>query len=203
MPGPKAPQEERREQILAAAGRVAANETLAGLTIRRVAEAAELSVGLVLFHFGSKDGLLLAMLDRLLEQTLRETEAAKEAARDPSPRETLRKLLRREIERLPRERERVELFFDFWVMGTRQPEIRARVRASLERYRNLVTDVTGPLLSREPNAFGGMTAEGMAALAVSFIEGGALQAVIDPAHFDVAAYLTAVDVMLDTIAGPA
>lgn len=204
MPGPKAPEEERKEQILGAAQRVAAVETLAGLTIRRVAQAAELSVGLVLFHFKSKERLLMSLLERLLEQTLSETAAAaKEAAREPEPRQALRKLLRNEIERLPKERERVELFFDFWVMGTRQPEIRGRVRASLERYRDLVVEVTGPLLESEPGPFGRMTPAGMAAVVVSFIEGCALQAVIDPANFDVAAYLENVDALLDAIRSPA
>jgi len=202
VPGPKAPEEERKEQILEAAQRVAAAETLAGLTIRRVAEAAGLSVGLVLFHFKSKERLLMSLLDRVLEETLAEMESSREAARDPVPREMLRNLLRREIERLPAERERVELFYDYWVMGTRQPEIRARVRASLERYRRLVAEVTGHMVASEPGAFGGMTAEGLAAIMVSFIEGCALQAVIDPASFDVAAYMENVDALIDSIRSP-
>lgn len=202
MPGPKAPEEERKEQILEAAQRVAAAETLAGLTIRRVAEAAGLSVGLVLFHFKSKERLLMSLLDRVLEETLAEMESSREAARDPVPREMLRNLLRREIERLPAERERVELFYDYWVMGTRQPEIRSRVRASLERYRRLVAEVTGHMVASEPEAFGGMTAEGLAAIMVSFIEGCALQAVIDPASFDVAAYMENVDALIDSIRSP-
>ena len=58
------------------------------------------------------------------------------------------------LERLPAERERVELFSDFWVMRTRQPEIRTRVRAALERYRRLVAEVTGPMIAAEPATFG-------------------------------------------------
>lgn len=199
MPGSKAPEEERRNQILGAAQEVASRETLGGLTIRGVAEAAGLSVGLVHFHFKSRELLLMALLDRLLEQTLAESVEAIEAAADPSPRETIRKLLQREIGGLPGKRDRVELFFDFWVMGTRHPEIRSRVRASLERYRRLIGEITTPLVLSRDTAFGGMTPEGLAAVAVSFIEGCALQAVIDPASFDLAAYLESVDALLESV----
>lgn len=199
MPGAKAPEEERREQILEAARRVAGMQTLREMTIRRVAEAAGLSNGLVLFHFKTKELLLMALLDRLLEQTLGEITRGLEEAAGPVPREVFRRFLVREIERLQHERERVELFFDFWVMGTRHPEIRSRVRESLKRYRALIREVTGALLAREPEAFGGMSPEGMAAVAVSLIEGCALQAVIDPAGFDVERYLENVDALLASL----
>lgn len=201
MPGAKAPEEERREQILEAARTVAGRETLAGLTIRRVADEAGLSNGLVLFHFKSKELLLMALLERLLEQTVGESERALEECAHPDPREAFRSYLRREIERLPRERERVELFFDYWVMGTRSPEIRSRVRGALERYRQRISALTASLLSTLPAPPGGMTSEGMAAVAVSFIEGCALQAVIDPARFDLELYLQNVDALLDRVVG--
>lgn len=199
MPGAKAPEEERREQILDAARRVAGTQTLRGMTIRRVAEAAGLSNGLVLFHFKTKELLLMALLDRLLEQTLGEATRGLADAAGPVPREVFRRFLVREIQRLQRERERVELFFDFWVMGTRHPEIRCRVRESLERYRAVIREVSGELLAREPEAFGGMSAEGMAAVAVSLVEGCAIQAVIDPSGFDVDRYLENVDALLAAV----
>ncbi|HEY7461911.1 MAG TPA: TetR family transcriptional regulator, partial [Gemmatimonadota bacterium] len=69
MPGRKAPEADRKEQILNAALRTAARDGLEGLTIRNVAAEAELSSGLVLFHFNTKDALLTAALDVLLETT--------------------------------------------------------------------------------------------------------------------------------------
>lgn len=201
MPGAKAPEEERREQILEAARRVAGTRTLGGMTIRRVAEAAGLSNGLVLFHFKSKELLLMALLDQLLEQTLHEVARGLEDAAGPAPREVLRRFLLGEIERLQDERERVELFFDFWVMGTRHPEIRRRVRESLAHYRAMIREVAGEMLAPQPEAFDGMSPEGVAAVAVSLIEGCAIQAVIDPSGFHVGHYLENVDSLLSSVSG--
>lgn len=197
MPGPRAPEQERKQQILAAAERVAARETLAGLTIRSVGEEAGLSSGLVLFHFESKELLLMSLLERLLQQTLEGSVAAAEASEDPVPREAFRSLLTREVQRVSADRERTELFFDYWVMGTCQPEIRQRLRASLERYRELIATFTAPLLERAPKELTRMTPHGFAAMAVSFIEGCALQAVIDPTAFDIEAYLANLEAWVD------
>lgn len=196
MPGLKAPEEERREQILEAARRVAASQTLRGLTIRRVAEEAGLSNGLVLFHFKSKQLLLMALLDRVLEQTLGGLAHGLHEVGGPVPREVFRRLLVREIEQLQHERERVELFFDFWVMGTQHPEIRCRVRDSLEHYRALFREVTADLMARQPEAFCPMSPEGMAAVALSLVEGCAIQAVIDPARLDLDVYRANVEALL-------
>ena len=66
MPGPKVPEDQRREEVLAAAYRVATRDRLGGLTTRAVAKEAGVSNGLVFFHFVSREGLVLALLDRLL-----------------------------------------------------------------------------------------------------------------------------------------
>ena len=69
MPGRKASEETRREQIILAAHEVAARQGLNALTVRLVAAEAKLSTGLVFFHFTSRDQLLVALLDRLLATT--------------------------------------------------------------------------------------------------------------------------------------
>src|SRR6187455_1998155 len=70
MPGQKAAEATRREQILKAAYEVALRRGIDGLTVRAVAARARLSHGLVLFHFKRKDQLGLALLDRVLEATV-------------------------------------------------------------------------------------------------------------------------------------
>jgi AcrR family transcriptional regulator len=70
MPGQKATEATRREQILKAAYEVALRRGIDGLTVRAVAARARLSHGLVLFHFKRKDQLGLALLDRVLATTL-------------------------------------------------------------------------------------------------------------------------------------
>jgi hypothetical protein len=60
----------RREQIRAAAYELAAESGLRAITIRGVAQRAGLSTGLVLFHYGSKQRLVLGVLDWVLETTI-------------------------------------------------------------------------------------------------------------------------------------
>jgi TetR/AcrR family transcriptional regulator, transcriptional repressor of bet genes len=189
MPGPKAPEQERKQQILDAALRVATRDRLDGLSTRRVAVQARLSHGLVFFHFKSKDALLVALLDWLLEEM-----AAPQMTADllaiPSALDRMLEFLRREIARFSADRRRVELFFDYWVMGTRHPEIRQRIRGALERYRELLRPMAEEIVREAPDRFSGVTADGLAAVAVGFIEGCAVQAVIDPGNFDVEQFMT-------------
>jgi AcrR family transcriptional regulator len=69
MPGQKAAEGDRQEQILAAAMDVATRHGLEGLTIRRVAAEAGLSHDVVHSHFKSKAELLATLLDRLFIET--------------------------------------------------------------------------------------------------------------------------------------
>ena len=70
MPGQRAPEEQRREQILSAAYAVALRTGIAVVTLRAVAVEAGLSHGLLLFHFERKDELIGALLDRVLATTV-------------------------------------------------------------------------------------------------------------------------------------
>lgn len=187
-PRQRAPEDQRRDEILGAAYRVAARERLAGLTVRGVAAEAGVSSGLVLFYFSSKDALLAALLDWLLERTIvaRVDEAVRELA---TPRERLLAVVGRDVERLPATRERVELFFDYWVMGTRHPEIQKKIRAALDRYRDALRPLAAEVVDAEPERYAGVSADGLAAVAAGFIEGCALQVVMDPERFDVGEYV--------------
>ena len=190
MPGHKAPERERREQILDSALRVAVKRRLAGLTIRDVAKEAGLSTGLVLFHFKSRDGLILALLDWLLYQnSVLRPDASGRGQTD----DCLGTLVRDECTRLANSRQRTELFFDFWVAGTRRPELRRGMRAALVRYREEFRALAAKALKKHRQAARGVTAESVAAAAVSFIHGCAIQTVIDPEHFDWRAALAVVD----------
>ena len=155
MPGVKAPEQERRAQILDAAVRVATADRLDGLTVRKVAEAAELSPGLVFFHFGTKDQLLLDLLDRVLEEIIGRR-PPEDAAGAPSARDALLAYARRELERLPGEREFVELFFDFWVVGTRNPDVRTRMSEAMAAYRASFEPLATRIVAEEADRFDGV-----------------------------------------------
>ncbi len=196
MPGPKASEQARREQILTAALKVAATDRLDRLTVRQVAAQAGLSPGLVFFHFKNKDGLLLALTERLLGEVFRSRAEPGEPVALP-PRERLRAVLRGEVAALAANRIRVELLFDFWVKGTRHPEIRRLMREALAGYRGVFRPLAADLIAAEPAAFPGATADGLAEVLVSVIAGCAVQAVLDPGGIQLDRFLAEVEGMLD------
>ena len=69
---------------------------------------------------------------------------------------------------------------------------RDRLRAEFDRYRQAFRPLTTAVLQAEPERFTGVTADGLAAVAVSFIKGCAVQSMIDP-DFDIGQYLAATE----------
>lgn len=190
MPGRKASEATRRQQILHAAYDVAINERLDALTIRTVAQRAGLSAGLILFHFRTKDELVLAVLDHLLATTT-VLHVTTDIRRIASARDRLLELLRREMLRLSSEPRRTRLFFEFWELGLKQRRVRARMRRELDRYREAFRPIAEDVLRAAPARFAGVTADGLAAVSVSFIKGCAVQSMIDPANVNIDEFITA------------
>lgn len=195
MPGQKASQALRRQQILKAAHEVALRQGIDGLTVRAVASRARLSHGLVLFHFKRKEQLVSAVLDRVLATTL-SVRISEEVARIRNPRSRLRALLQQEVDRLSRDPKQVRLFLEYWALGTRHSAIRGKISVELKQYRGAFRILAEEVLQAEAGRFPGVTPEGLAAIAVSFINGCAVQAMIDPDHFDVGEYLASVQGIL-------
>jgi hypothetical protein len=98
--------------------------------------------------------------------------------------------------RLSHQPQHTRLFLEYWALGAQHEGIRARISAELERYRTAFRAIMDTLLLAEPGKFAGATADGLAAVAVSWIHGCAVQAMVDPAHFDTDEYLAAVRVMI-------
>ena len=194
MPGRKEPEEERRDAILRAAYVVAARERLGGVTARAVAAEAGVSSGLVFFYFESIDNLLVALLDWLLERTVARAQLVPPVdVADPDPAARLMASVAAAVRRLPRERERVELFFDYWVLGTRHPAIRRKIRRALALYRESYLVGAQALIDAHPERYAATTADGLADVIASFLYGCALQIVTDPARFDVERTLVTLD----------
>jgi len=190
MPGRRVSEELRRQQIIRAAYQIALSRGLDGLTVRQVASKAHISHGLVLFHYESKDQLVLAVLDWLLETTfvlqMRDEESA--IAR---PLDRLLAVLRSEMKRLAAEPQRIRLFFDFWAKGTRRREIRAKMQQQLARYRGSFLTIAEAVVLADPGRFQNVSANRLAEVAVSCIKGCAVQAMIDPENFEIEGYLVA------------
>ena len=195
MPGRKAPVATRREQILKAAYEIALRNGIEGLTVRAVGARARLSHGLVHFHFKRKAQLVSALLDWVLATTT-VLHVPAVIAQIPRAPDRLRALLRQEMDRLAKEPRRIRLFFEFWALGTRHAPTRARISAELDRYRAAFRTMTAEMVGAEAVGSTGVTADGLAAVAVGFVNGCAVQAMIDPAHFDIEQYLAAVQGVL-------
>src|SRR5882672_2339467 len=113
MPGQKASEARRREDIMRAAYDVASRSGVEALTLRAVAARAAVSHGTVLFHFDRRDALVMALLERVLEATavLRVPPGLDGVSR---PRERMRGLLRAEMDRLSRDPRHFRLFLEYW-----------------------------------------------------------------------------------------
>ena len=184
MPGVPIPEQERRVQLLDAALDVALRERLDGLTLRAVAAEAGVSLGLVSFHMGSKDGLLVALLDRLVVELL-DPRVGPEVRGHASARDRLLALVRRETVNLTGSgRALLELFFDYWVLGTRHPEVRERIQALLAAYRELFEPFCVDVIEEESSRFADTTPQRLATTVVSFLTGTAVQTVIEPSRYD-------------------
>lgn len=191
MPGKKASEEERRQQLLKAAFDVASREGVGGLTVRSIAAEARVSHGLVHFHFKTKDQLVRALLDWVLATTLT-LHIPDDVAQSRQPADRLRSLLLQEMDRPSHEPHRTPLFFEYWTLGTRDPAIGEKISAALERYRSALRAVAEEVLRSESAAVGEVTPDGLAAVAVSLIDGCAVLAMVDHGHFDITEYLAAI-----------
>ena len=155
-----------------------------------MAAEAGVSAGLVFFYFESVDKLLVELLDWLLAQTIVAADSPDRLSHVADPGARMMLAIRRDVEWLPNQRERVELFFDYWVLGTRHPAIRRKIRRALNRYRDAFQPLARALLESDPERYGGMTVDGLAFVAAGFVEGCALQVVMDPEQFDVERAMT-------------
>lgn len=197
MPGTKAQESVRRAQIRDAAFRLARASGLRAITIRDVANRAHLSPGLVIFHFGSKEDLVLEVLDWVLKTTTA-LQVGPNIQAIEHPGERLLALLRQEMARLSGEPLLMRLFFEFWVAGLWDPRIGVRMQQELDRYREAFSPMTRAVIEAHPNLFAGVTTEGLAAVIVSFIKGCAVQSMIEPG-LDTAEFLRAAESLLGQV----
>jgi AcrR family transcriptional regulator len=194
MPGTKVAEALRREQIVAAAYALAVRGGLRAITIRDVARKGGMSTGLVIFHFRTKDRLILALLDSVLATTTA-LAVDPDIAGIANPLDRLVTLLRQEMARLSAEPSRNRLFFEFWNEGMWNRAIRVRMQRELDRYRLAFHPMAAAAIAADPLRFAGVDAADLAAVAVSFIKGGAVQSMVEP-QLDIPGFLRAVETLL-------
>jgi len=196
MPGTKIAEALRREQIISAAYHLALRGGLRAVTVRDVARKGGMSTGLVIFHFGTKERLVLALLDYVVAKTTTLT-VGPDVEQITSPLDRLIALLRQEMERLSTESARNRLFFEFWNESMWNRAMRVRMQRDLDRYRAAFHPLAAEVIADDPERFAGIQAADLAAVAVSFIKGCAIQSIIEP-DLDVRGFLRAAETLLES-----
>lgn len=194
MPGKKASEEVRREQIIQAAFRVAACEGLEQLTMHLVAAEAGLSKGLLFFHFKSKEALLLALLDWLLD-TIFETWQVPE---NLPPVERLLAWLRLDLQDLAQEKQEdaLHLFFSYRAIAAHDPIIDERIQGALERSRQTLLPIVQAVIESEPRRFCQVAPEELASVVLAITQGSAIQSLFSNHSVDVERTLSVVRALL-------
>lgn len=194
MPGTKVPEEQRRTQIVEATFRVAAQTGLQSVTVRRVAYEADVSVGLVMFHFGSMDALHLALLDWLVARVL--VIENRDMGEDVDPSQWLLAIIRDQLEEARQQRVEIELFIAYWLLAPQHLTIRARIQAALGRYREALRAAVDVWFARVQPRAGALTPENLALLLLTMLQGYALQAIYEPVGADPGHVLAALEPLI-------
>jgi TetR/AcrR family transcriptional regulator, regulator of biofilm formation and stress response len=161
-------------RILEAAQRVLARDGFRALTFETIAKEAGENPALIRYHFGSKAGLLTALVDSVLYQEA--VELIEQLAAVPAGEER-RETLLRVHEAIARDRASYQMFFEIVPHVLRDEELRPHFRRLFEWYRRLDTwaldEDTGDRTHQARS-------EPLAILTVAMIDGLALQAIADP-----------------------
>jgi AcrR family transcriptional regulator len=124
---------QRRSSLLAAAARVYARRGFGGATLDEVAAEAGLTKGAVYSHFGSKENLLLALMEEHLA-----SQVAEQIALFDRDRATWERPLAgsaRWMEQLEEDPDPFRLFVELWVYAQRDERLRERLAVGLHALR--------------------------------------------------------------------
>jgi AcrR family transcriptional regulator len=162
-----------REQILAAARTVLQHEGAAALSTRLVAQEAGVNLSLIHYHFDSREGLLLAVLERMDQELL---DRQRRMYRGPAP--SLADQWQQAID-FYREDLRsgyVRSLMELTGHGYSNPALASRLREVLKGWRELIRQVAAEALPRL--GIDAMTPEEVAAAVVTYWYGMEMQHVL-------------------------
>jgi AcrR family transcriptional regulator len=160
-------------RILEAAKRVLARDGFRGLTFETIAREAGENPALIRYHFGSKAGLLTALVDAVMYQE--SVELIEQLTAVPPGDERRAQLLRLH-QGLPEDRDAYRMFFELIPHILRDEELQPHLRDLFEWYRRLDAWALKEPGDREPAAH----IAPMALLTVAIADGVALQKLADP-----------------------
>ena len=135
-------QERQRRTALERAAYLAIFEQgYAGVTLERIAAHAGVSKGTLVYHFGSKEGLLSAVMRRFVRTIAAATRRALRLA--STPHERLRAYAENQFYTIDSTRRFSTVYLDFLAASTRDPALMALQRAFVEETHRLDLELVG------------------------------------------------------------
>lgn len=159
-----------RDQLLSAARQVLARDGAAALSVRSVAVAAGINSSLIHYYFGSRDGLLLAVLERMNSELL-ERQQRMYGRAEMTLSEKWRQAVAFYREDLASGY--VRILLELCAHGYSNLEVATAARDTIAGWRDLLTGVAGEALERLH--IGGVQPEVVSSALVSFWYGMELQ----------------------------
>lgn len=130
---------ETQEQILDATMEVIVRDGLDSTSMRAVAEEADVSLGLLSYHFDGKENLVVSAFQRAADQLIDHTSRRIDGA-GTDPRERIRAALRSWFEPEFSDLEHLEIWTAIWAVGRTNDGVAAAERDFYERSADLLRD---------------------------------------------------------------
>jgi AcrR family transcriptional regulator len=143
----KETQRRTRERVLGAAAKVFARRGYHRATVDEIASEAGFTIGALYSNFAGKEELFLALADRQVEERVAEVTAMGDAAAGDQPDRDAADQLRAFLERDP---EWPLLFYEFWSLSVRNPEL----QGELAKRRDAIRDALAETLERDAKRHG-------------------------------------------------
>ena len=160
------------ERLVQAARTIIIRDGLAALTFASIESESGASRSLIHYHFGGRDGLLMAVVDSIFDAWRQESEA--DAALDGDEQTRLMASLDLD-ERMSADRETMTLFVELLPHILRAPELCERLRAEYREgsflERRVLTSVSTDVERND-----------LAGLMIAMVDGLGLQLLVDPDH---------------------
>jgi AcrR family transcriptional regulator len=133
----KEAQEQTRERVVAAAAKVFARRGYHRATVDEIASEAGFTIGALYSNFAGKEELFLAIADRQVEERVAEVGAIGDAAEGDDPGQDAAEQLRAFLERDP---EWPLLFYEFWSLSVRNPELQGELAKRRDAIRDALAE---------------------------------------------------------------
>lgn len=133
----KETQKQTRERVLAAAAKVFARRGYHRATVDEIASEAGFTIGALYSNFAGKEELFLALADRQVEERVAEVGMLAEVAEGDAPGEEAAEQLRAFLDRDP---EWPLLFYEFWSLSVRNPELQTELATRRDAIRDALAE---------------------------------------------------------------